>query len=328
MVAVDCCMCLMSCGVSCLALTINCLFFHLIGNVGSALIEIQVGCLDTEGKCKDFVTLLAQSSLMTFPDSTADKNKSRTVRFMREKLSSVAAVQKWNCVRIVCLQPFNVTEQFGLSQITVFSQTVEFNESSLLSPPDTPSTLSTNSALSSPSSPASTSFALSSSSTPNQRAPLLSSLNKSAHPLKVLSKRKLQPKHPVAKGQASSAGTVGSSRRAVREGSPLNEFTGLEAQSSRLYHNAVRGIPHNNLEKETNSILLRVMAENEKYRKPPPVLRPKTPEERKLLEKKLPKFALSYLKPCGCAEFQRAIAKMETRGEGFYFNFLFRALSF
>ena len=306
-------------------LTTSCLFPHLIGNAGSAFVGIEVGCTDTEGKCTNFVTLLPQSTLMSVPDSRAGKNKSRTARFMNEKLSSVAAFQKWNRVRVVCSQPFNVTEQFGLSQIMVFSQVVKSDES-LPPAPDTPSTSSKSLALDSPSSSASTSLAIPSPSTPNQRTSVLSPLNMSAHPLKVLNKSELQDHHPVTpkhRGQASSADTVGSSRRAVREGSPLNEFTGLEAQSSRLYHNAVRESPHNNLEKETNPILLRLMAEREKYRKLPPVPRPKTPERRKLLDYDLPKctrktdFILSYLNPSGCAEFSRAMARMAAHGEGF-----------
>lgn len=292
-----------------------------------------MGCSDTEGNCTDVVTLLPQSAMMSAKDSKAGRNKSRTARFTKERLSATAAVQKWNRVRVVCRQPFNLTDQFGLSHIVIFSQAVASNELSIQSAPNTPSISSRSLAFGSPSSPASTSSAVLSPSTPNHSAPILTphDLNNSAHSsqsLKVHSKSEphgqnpVTPKRPVARSQTSSPSTVKTSRRAVRDGSPLSEFTGVEAQS-RLLHNALRGIPHNDLEKETNPILLRIMAEREKYRTPPPVPRPRTPERRKVLDKELPKsqlktdFALSYQTTSDSAELRRALARMAAHGEGF-----------
>ena len=131
------------------------------------------------------------------------------------------------------------------------------------------------------------------------------------------------PKRPIGR-DAHSVTTPKLPQRAVRSNSPLTEFTGVELQS-RLLHNALRGIPHNDrVEKETNPILLRIMAEREKYRAPHPAPRRQTPEKIKLLDKQLPTsdlktdFALSYQKTNDSSALKSAMARMAAHGEDLF----------
>lgn len=287
-----------------------------IGNFGSAFVEILVGCSDAEGDCVEFVTLLPQSALMSVSDCKAGRNKSKTVRYTKQRLSATAVTQKWNRVKVVCRQPFNLTEQFGLAYIGIFSQPVATSEpsespssdSSVVSPKSTALGLFSSTGNSSP--------ALQSALTPKHPVTILSphDLNNSAAHSIEPSKSPATPRRPV--GGDPNRTTVKSSRRTVRDGSPLSEFTGVESQS-RLLHNALRGIPHNDhFEKETNPILLRIMAEREKYRPSPAAPRPQPPSRRKLLDRDLPvvepknDFALSYQTKNDAVDLQRALAKM------------------
>ena len=92
-----------------------------VGNCGSAFIEISVGNIGPENTCTEFVTLLSQSMLMTLSDCKSGRNKSKTVSYQKNRFSAAAVEQKWGCLKITCHQPYNPTEQFGLSFIGVHS---------------------------------------------------------------------------------------------------------------------------------------------------------------------------------------------------------------
>ena len=111
------------------------------GNFGSAFVEVLVGDSGSSDS-EEYITLLPQSTLMTVPDSRRGKNKTRSVTYGREKLSSAAATKKWNRVKIKCRQPYNLSDQFGLQFVAFFSDTSDSSSNTLLTSPHTPRLLS------------------------------------------------------------------------------------------------------------------------------------------------------------------------------------------
>lgn len=247
-------------------------------NCGSAFVEVAV----SEGSSDNFITLLPQSTLMTVSDSRARWNRTRSVSYKRDKLSVTASGQKWSRVKLICRQPFNNADQFGLQFVAFYSNTatgdapsraqnltVSSHTSALLSPPATPSP----------------SFASPAPGAHVENATLKLECDKTCS-----NERRWNERYPSLPSQGSgiqspieprAARSHGNSartpKRPLREREEENEanergcevdfeFSGLEEQS-RLFKNAMRGKPSGQGDTETNPILEKIMQEKEKYRK-------------------------------------------------------------
>eukprot|EP00117_Sycon_ciliatum_P039255 scpid31054/ scgid29043/ DNA repair protein XRCC1; X-ray repair cross-complementing protein 1 len=82
-----------------------------IGNAGSAFVEVLV-CRSTSS---EFQVLVVASSFMTPGDSKTWKNINSVRMFNKDALSKTTADQKWDRIKVVCRQPFNKVEKFGVS---------------------------------------------------------------------------------------------------------------------------------------------------------------------------------------------------------------------
>ena len=232
------------------------------------------------------MTLLPQSTLMTVPDSRRGRNKTRSMTYGRDKLSSAAMTKKWNRVKLRCRQPFNLTDQFGLQFVAISSDIADSSSPVLLTPPLTPRLLSP----STPTLPTSTSTTPESENViarHGKRFPTLPNI-----------------KSPAVSSDKNDQVKVSTPKRPLREHSNICEedfeFSGVEKQS-RLFRNALRGTPSDNCSEKVNPILEKIMSEREKYRKSSSELAMcDTYERKKLLKKDLPKaetnvdFAASY----------------------------------
>jgi DNA-repair protein XRCC1 len=92
--------------------------YSAVGNEGSAFVELLVG---RSSSADDYKVLLVASTFMSPPDSKAWNNTNRVRMFGPEKLSKAVAEQKWDRVKVMCTQPYNKKEQYGLSFITLHS---------------------------------------------------------------------------------------------------------------------------------------------------------------------------------------------------------------
>ena len=262
------------------------------GNFGSAFVEVLVGD-SASSDSEEYITLLPQSTLMTVPDSRRGKNKTRSVTYGREKLSSAAATKKWNRVKIKCRQPYNLSDQFGLQLVTFFSDTSDSSSHTLLTSPHTPRLLS-------PTTP----------STPKLESHSFDTTPESEN-LYTRQKKRL-PTHPTFKSPMASSTKGDQIAKTLTPKRPLKnrsnddhedfEFSGIEKQS-RLFQNALRGNSSNNCSERTNPILEKIVSEREKYKSSKysgESAMCDTYQRRKLLKKELPKaetstdFAASY----------------------------------
>lgn len=91
-----------------------------IGNNGSALVEVLVG-RSSWSSDEQFQVLLVASSFMSPAESKSFTNINRVRMFGADKLSKPVAAQKWDRIKLVCTQPFNKNEQYGLSFINLHS---------------------------------------------------------------------------------------------------------------------------------------------------------------------------------------------------------------
>ncbi|XP_064393030.1 DNA repair protein XRCC1-like isoform X2 [Halichondria panicea] len=89
-----------------------------IGNEGSAFVEVLLGRSSTPDL---FEVLVGMSTLMTPIESKQWSNTNRVRMFGKEKLAKPVAEQKWDRVKIVCTQPFNKKEPYGLSFLKLHS---------------------------------------------------------------------------------------------------------------------------------------------------------------------------------------------------------------
>lgn len=89
-----------------------------IGNDGSAFVEVLVG---RSSSSEEYQVLLVASAFMSPAESKSWTNTSRVRMFGKEKLSQSTVNQKWDLVKIVCTQPFNKKEKYGLSFIKLSS---------------------------------------------------------------------------------------------------------------------------------------------------------------------------------------------------------------
>ncbi|XP_072035262.1 DNA repair protein XRCC1-like isoform X1 [Amphiura filiformis] len=91
-----------------------------VGNEGSAFIEILVG-LSSAGSADDYQVILVTSSFMSPVESKSGTNTNRVRMFGPDKLTKGVTSKKWDRVKIVCSQPFNKHNTYGLSFIKFHS---------------------------------------------------------------------------------------------------------------------------------------------------------------------------------------------------------------
>ncbi|XP_052003096.1 DNA repair protein XRCC1 isoform X2 [Xyrauchen texanus] len=91
-----------------------------IGNEGSAFIEVLVGH-SASVKDQDFEVLLVTSSFMSPTESRNGTNTNRVRFFSQNQLVKAAAQDKWDCVKIVCTQPYSKTIAYGVTFIKFHS---------------------------------------------------------------------------------------------------------------------------------------------------------------------------------------------------------------
>lgn len=89
-----------------------------IGNEHSAYVEVLV---KRSGAPDDFKVLLVMSSFMTPLESRQSTNINKVRMFGYNDLQSPERDEKWDCIKVVCTQPFNKHIQYGLSFITLHS---------------------------------------------------------------------------------------------------------------------------------------------------------------------------------------------------------------
>uniref|UniRef100_A0A673KVM5 X-ray repair complementing defective repair in Chinese hamster cells 1 n=1 Tax=Sinocyclocheilus rhinocerous TaxID=307959 RepID=A0A673KVM5_9TELE len=91
-----------------------------IGNEGSAFIEVLVGH-STSVKDQDFQVLLVTSSFMSPTESRNGTNTNRVRFFGPSQLVKATAQEKWDCVKIVCSQPYSKSIAYGVAFIKLHS---------------------------------------------------------------------------------------------------------------------------------------------------------------------------------------------------------------
>lgn len=89
-----------------------------IGNNGSAFVEVMVG---RSTNPDEYQVLLVSSTFMSPADSKSWTNTNRVRMFGKDKLCKSIAEQKWDRVKVVCTQPYNKTEKYGLTFIKLQS---------------------------------------------------------------------------------------------------------------------------------------------------------------------------------------------------------------
>ena len=88
-----------------------------IENSGSASIEVQVGRQGED--LSQMRVLLVATSFMSVNESRVGASRSRVRMFGPEDLEAEVAKQKWDLVKVVVTQPFNMTTKFGLNDIDI-----------------------------------------------------------------------------------------------------------------------------------------------------------------------------------------------------------------
>ncbi|XDV40828.1 hypothetical protein PO909_009829 [Leuciscus waleckii] len=91
-----------------------------IGNEGSAFIEVLVGH-STSVKDQDFEVLLVTSSFMSPTESRNGTNTNRVRFFGPNQLVKATAQEKWDCVKVVCSQPYSKAIAYGITFIKLHS---------------------------------------------------------------------------------------------------------------------------------------------------------------------------------------------------------------
>ncbi|PRD31540.1 UNVERIFIED_CONTAM: Xrcc1 [Trichonephila clavipes] len=97
-----------------------------IGNECSAFVEVLVG--RSSDTIKDYQVLLVASSFMTPLESRNETHTNRVRMFGPDKLAQNLKDEKWDCVQVVCTQPFNKNITYGLSFIKFHSPPEKNNE--------------------------------------------------------------------------------------------------------------------------------------------------------------------------------------------------------
>eukprot|EP00795_Rhopilema_esculentum_P016836 gene16836-8307_t len=91
-----------------------------IGNNGSAFVEVLVGRSSWDSG-DEFKVLLVASSFMSPAESKSGAGTFRVRIFGNEKLNKAVASEKWDRVKLVCSQPYNKDDGYGLSFINLHS---------------------------------------------------------------------------------------------------------------------------------------------------------------------------------------------------------------
>lgn len=89
-----------------------------VGSEGSAFVEVLVG---RSSAPDTYEVLLGMSTFMTPGDSKQWTNTNRVRMFGKDKFSKGVAEQKWDRVKLVCTQPYNKSEKYGLSFVKLHS---------------------------------------------------------------------------------------------------------------------------------------------------------------------------------------------------------------
>jgi len=202
------------------------------------------------------------SMLMTVQEARTGRNRSKVFSYGKDRLSSAASAKKWNRLKIQCVQKYNRDDQFGLRSISIFSESHNTSDSSLLSPPQQGYS--------------------SSSLTPDQGLVRKNMEKSRDHHLKMPSSDPLHgfSRHPISRpSQANSPSSTTPRKRPLHSlnkkvddvaGKEEFEFSGIEKQSRLLHHCLKRGLESDHTGDDSsfksNKILDRIRSEKEKYR--------------------------------------------------------------
>ena len=253
----------------------------------------------------DFIVLLPSSMLMSVSDSRAKRNRTKTVSYGKDRLSLTALGKKWNQIKIICQQPYNRTEQFGLQHVAVYSEAnAPQSPSNLLTPPHNPKLLSSPLTAPSPNIPSHTS-------------------SRGIGKLPTLTRQSYgKPNFKSPSAASTKSETLKTPKRPAKENAATKEeefeFSGVERQS-RLFQNALKG----KSSQEGNPILEKIVSERDKYRKQSETLSDiPTYNRKRLLLKELPKvegsvdFATSYEKGTSSnKDVAAAFSRISAHGE-------------
>uniref|UniRef100_A0A2Z5TS20 Putative DNA repair protein XRCC1 n=1 Tax=Reticulitermes speratus TaxID=60591 RepID=A0A2Z5TS20_9NEOP len=88
-----------------------------IGNSGSAFVSLLV----SRTGCSEFKDLLPCSALMTMQESKTGQSKNCVKIYNKDDFLEETKGARWDQIRVVVTQPFNLQMQFGLSFLRVFS---------------------------------------------------------------------------------------------------------------------------------------------------------------------------------------------------------------
>eukprot|EP00112_Aurelia_sp_Birch-Aquarium-sp1_P026789 Seg973.2 transcript_id=Seg973.2/GoldUCD/mRNA.D3Y31 product="DNA repair protein XRCC1" protein_id=Seg973.2/GoldUCD/D3Y31 len=91
-----------------------------IGNNGSAFVEVLAG-RSTWDSNEEYKVLLVASSFMSPAESKAGTLLSRVRMFGPETLNKAVSSEKWDRIKVVCTQPYNKDEPYGLAFINLHS---------------------------------------------------------------------------------------------------------------------------------------------------------------------------------------------------------------
>ncbi|XP_048859738.1 DNA repair protein XRCC1-like [Brienomyrus brachyistius] len=91
-----------------------------IGNEGSAFIEVLVGH-STSIKDQDYEVLLVTSSFMSPSESRNGTNSNRVRLFGPNQLVKATAQEKWDRVKIICMQPYSKNIAYGVAFVKFHS---------------------------------------------------------------------------------------------------------------------------------------------------------------------------------------------------------------
>ncbi|KAK4299164.1 hypothetical protein Pmani_028541 [Petrolisthes manimaculis] len=100
-----------------------------VGNAGSVMVSVEVG-RSSWPTSQPMVTLLPAASLVSPEEWRAGKNRNSVRMFKPDDLDKETRGEKWDKVRIICLQPFRKDGQFGLSLFRLHTSTEVNKEAS------------------------------------------------------------------------------------------------------------------------------------------------------------------------------------------------------
>eukprot|EP00794_Sanderia_malayensis_P011119 gene11119-12289_t len=91
-----------------------------IGNNGSAFVEVLTG-RSTWDANEEYKVLLVASSFMSPAESKSGRNTMSVRMFGKDSLNKAITDEKWDRIKVVCTQPYNKDEPYGLSFIQLHS---------------------------------------------------------------------------------------------------------------------------------------------------------------------------------------------------------------